>query len=250
MTALYDPRILYDPATMPLVEGWAEHNNCTFVRYHWCLTEADQAAVDKHWRPLFYRHSIINLRMEQATSAGAGIPGWDPFLGIRDRNSLSSEEYQRLSDSDLHAKIARGLYIVPTGLADDPRLPERPPSSANIVQMLRDAAERYPREVEAEHAQMMAEWRALKSSWAGRAKAGAAPTLEDARKKRKERLCGKMEGRYWYTTPEPTTPGIWHEWEIVEILREEARQAGVEAAWQRAEARVKSVLGQTWGGGT
>lgn len=269
MAHIYDPKVLYDPATMPLVEGWEESNNCTFVRYHWCLTEADQKAVDKHWRPLFYRHSLINTKMALATHAGAGVPGWDPFLG-KDRTALSecvtpptdlcphdkSLAHWDLSDQTLGTKIAQGKRIEPTGIENDPRVwrdPDAPRPRTDIVGLLRDAAARYEAELGAEHAELMADWRARKSgSWAQRAAAAKEPepTLEDARKWRTARLSGPpaehIQGYSWKIA---TVPGLWHEWEIVEIAREEARQNAVEAAWQRGDAYMKSRY-PCWGGGT
>lgn len=274
MARLYNPRELYDPATMPLVEGWEETNNCVFVRFHWVATQEEQRSIDAHWRPLFYRHSLINTKMALATHAGVGVPGWDPFFGITEaqREALTSEEYYRLSDQSLGTKLARGIPVEPTGLAEDPRLPPPPPEICSeyscdcsmhrrsrgepprydIIQMLRDAAARYEAGVRQQHAKMLGEHAAQKiGSWAQRAFAPRTPpTLEQARAAYQERLSGPKEARPWWA-PEPTViPGIWHEWEIVEVLREQARQQAVEAAWERAEARVKSVLGEKWGGGT
>lgn len=264
MTTLYDPKVLYDPATMPLVEGWEENNNCDFVRFHWVPTATEQRKIDTHWRPAFYRHSLINTKMALATHAGVGVPGWDPFYGMTEADVeqllLVPRLYSHYSDQSLGTKLARGQRVEPTGLADDPRLPEREPAAApvDIVQMLRDAAARYEAGVQAEHAKMLAEHAALKSgSWAQRA-AGpkVPPTLEDARKSYQERQRWRHGGareeaeRPWWCAPPPIVPGVWHEWEIVEIVREEARQDRVEAAWQRAEAAAKRAIGPTWGGGT
>lgn len=252
MAHIYDPRVLYNPTTMPKVEGWELTNGCDFVRFHWVLTEADQKTVDAHWRPDFYRHSLINTMMSLATGAGVGVPGWDPFLGV-DTDTLESDEYFRLSDQDLGTKIARGARIRPTGLADDPRLPERPSSSVSIVSLLQDAAARAEAEVRAKHAEMVADWRARKSgTWAQRAAAAKEPepTLEDARRWRTARLSGPPREEYpWaFYHPAPIA-GVWHEWEIVEIERERARQDRIERAWERAEAAYKSI-NPTWGGGT
>ena len=223
--AFYNPKILYDRDTMPKVEGWEATNNCDFVRFHWVLTEADQKKVDTHWRPVFYRHSLINTKMALAASAGAGIPGWE----------------------DLGTKIAQGQPIYPTGLEDDPRLPERDSEAphCDIMGMLRDAAARANEEIAAEHAQMLADFKKRKNgSWAQRATSAkeSEPTLEEAALRRAEHFGPTPHG--W------SYPGIWQPWEIEEILREQVRQDDVEAAWERSEARVKSVLGQMWGGGT
>jgi hypothetical protein len=223
--AFYNPKILYDRDTMPKVEGWEETNNCDFVCFHWVLTEADQKEVDAHWRPVFYRHSLINTKMALAASAGAGIPGWE----------------------DLGTKIAQGKPIYPTGLEDDPRLPERESDGprGDIMGMLCDAAARANEENAVEHAQMLANFKKRKSSsWAQRAMAASEdePTLMDVAQLRAARF--SPAPRDW------SYAGTWRPWEIEEILMERARQDGVEAAWQRAEARVKSVLGQKWGGGT
>jgi hypothetical protein len=237
-------------------------------------TEAEQRKIEAHWRPLFYRHSLINAKMACATHAGVGVPGWDPLLGITEAQleALSCEDRYRLYDQSLGTKIARGQRIEPTGLADDPRLPPPPkevcteyscdcsvhrssrgePPRHDVVQKLRDGVACYEAGVAAEHAKMLAEHAAEKSgSWAQRAAAPKAPpTLEEARAAYQERLYGPKEVRPWWCAPPAVIPGVWREWEIVEVERERARQARVEAAWERAEAHVKSVLGQTWGGGT
>jgi hypothetical protein len=257
MTTLYDPKVLYDLKTMPKVEGWEENNNCDFVRFHWVPTATEQRKIDAHWRPAFYRHSLINTKMALATHAGVGVPGWDPFYGMTEADVeqllLVPRLYSHYSDQSLGTKLARGRRVEPTGLADDPRLPEREPAApVDIVQMLRDAAARYEAGVQAEQAKMLAEHAALKSgSWAQRAAAPkVAPTLAEARKAYQEQLCGPKEAeRPWWCAPPPVVPGVWHEWEIVEIERERARQDAVEAAWQRAEAAYKSI-NPTWGGGT
>jgi hypothetical protein len=255
MMTLYDPKVLYDPATMPLVDE-ADTFGCSFVRFHWVPSEAEQRLIDAHWRPLFYRHSLINTKMSLATGAGVGVPGWDPFYGLTEaeKDTLEGDAYYSISDQGLGTKLARGQRVEPTGLADDPRLPEQEPAAApvDIVQMLRDAAARYEAGVQAEHTKMLAEYAALKSgSWAQRAAAPkVAPTLAEARKAYQERLCGPKEPeRPWWCAPPTVIPGAWHEWEIVEIERERARQDRVEAAWQRAEAAYKSI-NPTWGGGT
>jgi hypothetical protein len=264
MTAFYDPKQIYDPSTMPLVEGWEENNNCTFVRFHWVCTEAEQKQVDAHWRPLFYRHSLINTKMALATSAGAGIPGWDPFLGVN-KDALNREKYWALADESLSTKIARGEPIFPTGLAEDPRVwreevkevcseyscdcsahraSRGEPPRNYIADLLRYAAARAEKEIAEIHAQMLADWRARKSgSWAQRAAAAKEPepTLADAARRRAERFGAAPRG--W------TRPGVWRPWEIEEILREETRQARVEAAWERADAAYKAI-NPTWGGGT
>jgi hypothetical protein len=243
MAHIFNPKSIYDPATMPLVEGWELTNNCTFVRFHWVLTEADQKAVNEHWRPDFYRHSLINTKMSLATSAGRGIPGWDPYLGLseEDAEKRDYETGDGLYDNTLSVKIAQGRHIKPTGLADDPRLPQPEPSSVSIVSLLQDAMARYPQEVAEEHEKMLAEWRALKSSWAGRMKAGPEPTLEDAKKARVARLGPSTGG--W------TQPGLWREWEIVEVEREKNRLRGIDEAEARCDAYMKSRY-PCWGGGT
>lgn len=251
MAHFYDPKTIYDPATMPLVEGHDLTNGCTFVRFHWVPTESEQRKIDAHWRPDFYRHSLINTKMALATHAGVGVPGWDLFYGMSEgeKDALSSEEYMRLSEQSLGTRMARGQRIEPTGLADDPRLPERA-TPVDIVQMLRDAGARFEAGVQAEHAKMLAEHAAQKSgTWAQRASATRTPpTLADARKAYQERQRWRLGGGFeeaqapsWCSWKPPVVPGVWHEWEIVEIERERARQDAVERAWQRAEASYKSI---------
>jgi hypothetical protein len=226
MARLYNPKDIYDPATMPLVEGWAENNNCVLIRFHWVLTEADQKAVDTHWRPEFYRHSLINTKMALATHAGAGVPGWE----------------------ELGSKIAQGRPVEPTGLDDDPRLPLREGPKADILQILQGAKDRYDAGVKAEHERMLTEHAAMKTgSWAQRAAVGRAPppALEDSRRSYEQKVSGPK--RPW--PQPPAVPGVWHEWEIVEIAREQQRQDAVERAWQRAEDSYKAI-NPTWGGGT
>lgn len=258
--AFYNPKTIYDVVTMPKVEGWEESNGCSFVRFHWVFTERDQQKVDEHWRPEFYRHSLVNTKMALATHAGVGVPGWDPFLG-KDRTSLSEDvtpptdlcpdeetlNFWELEDQTLGTKIAQGKRIEPTGIEDDPRVwrdPDAPRPRGDIVGLLREAAARYDAELNAEHAKMLAEHAALKSgSWAQRATAPrAAPTREEARKRLQERR--RRPTRYGVERA-----GVWRPWEIEEITREEAWQDRVEAAWQRAEASYKAV-NPTWGGGT
>ncbi len=259
MSHLYDPRTIYDPSTMPLVEGWEETNNCTFVRFHWVPTKAEQDAIDRHWRPLFYRHSLINSKMYLATTAGRGVPGWDPYLGYTEEQS-EKRDYETgdgLYDNTLGVRIAQGRRVEPTGLADDPRLPERaePEPRTDIVQMLRDAAARYEAGVRAQHAEMLVTHAAQKAgSWAQRAKLAGAPppTLADARKAYQERLGGVAREdaqRSWWMPQPAVTPGIWHEWEIVEVERERARQKAIDDAEARADAYMKSRY-PCWGGGT
>jgi hypothetical protein len=262
MAHFYDPKTIYDPTTMPLVEGHDLTNGCTFVRFHWVPTESEQRKIDAHWRPDFYRHSLINAKMACATHAGVGVPGWDPLFGITEAEleAMRPEDRYRLYDQSLGTRMARCQRIEPTGLADDPRLPERAPERAtpvDIVQMLRDAGARFEAGVQAEHAKMLAEHAAQKSgTWAQRAAAPkVVPTLEDARKSYQERQRWRLGGdfedaqRPWWAPERAVVPGVWHEWEIVEIERERARQDAVEAAWQRAEASYKSI-NPTWGGGT
>jgi hypothetical protein len=256
MARFYDPKTIYDPATMPLVEGWEETNGCTFIRFHWVLTEADQKKVDTHWRPDFYRHSLINAKMYLATSAGRGVPGWDPYLGYTEEEA-EKRDYETgdgLYDNTLSTRIAQGRPIAPTGLAEDPRLPPREPAlpSTDVVLMLQQAKERYEAGLQAEYNRLTVEHVTKKAgTWAERAALAGrpAPTLEDARKSYEARIGGpKEEWPSWASRP-PAVPGVWHEWEIVEIERERARQDAVEAAWQRAEASYKSI-NPTWGGGT
>jgi hypothetical protein len=252
---LWEPKIIYDRATMPLVKGHDLTNGCTFVRFHWVPTEWEQEAIDGHWRPDFYRHSLINTKMSLATGAGVGVPGWDPFYGMSEaeKEALEGDEYFRVADKSLGTKIARGQRIRPTGLATDPRLPPRDSEPrTDIVQILRDAAARYDVGVAAEHQRLLAEHAALKKgTWAQRAAAPKTPpTLEDARRAYELKVGGRKEERPWWAPEPAVVPGVWHEWEIVEVERERARQARVEAAWERAEAAVKRVLGEKWGGGT
>jgi hypothetical protein len=183
------------------------------------------------------------------------VPGWDPFYGMSEaeKEALEGDEYFRVADKSLGTKIARGQRIRPTGLATDPRLPERAPEPrTDIVQMLRDAAARYEAGVQAEHERLLAEHAALKKgTWAQRAAAPKTPpTLEDARRVYELKVGGPKEEWPPWTTRPPAIPGLWHEWEIVEVERERARQDAVEAAWQRAEAAAKRAIGPTWGGGT
>jgi hypothetical protein len=228
MARLYNPREIYDPATMPKVLGWELNNNCDFVRFHWVLTEADQQAVDSHWRPDFYRHSLINTKMYLATCAGAGIPGWDPFYGMSEaeKTALEGDAYFRVADQSLGTKMARGKRIEPTGLAEDPRLPPRAasadPEDGNILLKLAQADARYREGLWAEHQRLLAEHAAQKTgTWAQRAAAPKKPpTLEDARRSYEGRLKEPKADRLGRKA---TRLGTWHEWEIVEIAREEAR---------------------------
>lgn len=194
---------------------------CDFVRYHWVFTEADQQIVDAHWKPEFYRHSIINSMVYLASLPGAGIPGWG---------------------GNFSEQVAAGR-VQPTGLEDDPRVPVPQTGGGDILSLLRDAAKRASVEIAAEHAAMLAEHAALKASWAGRARARPTPTLEDARKRRAERLAPPRSD--WMRT----VPGVWRPWEIEEIMKEQARAARIERAWARAEASYKAI-NPTWGGGT
>jgi hypothetical protein len=253
MTKLYNPREIYDPATMPLVEGWELNNNCTFVRFHWVPTEAEQKYVDQNGGHIFYRHTRINTKMSLATSAGVGVPGWDPFYGMSEaeKEALRGDAYFRVADQCLGTKLARGKRIQPTGLEDDPRVwqdPDAPRPRGDVLGLLRDAATRYEAGVQAEYERQLAEHAALKKgSWAQRAAAPkVAPTLAEARESYEARLQGRDEDRRMRYT----RAGVWHEWEIVEIAREQARQDRVERAWQRAEAAAKRAIGPTWGGGT
>lgn len=211
-----------------------------YIRYHWVFTEADQRRLDAHWSPDFYRNTLIDTHLYFASLPGAGVPGWDPFLGV-DRGTLQDGEYwarARNSFSDL----VREYRVRPTGLEDDPRLPARE-GGGDILGLLRDAAARCTAEVAAEHAAMLAEHTALKGSWAGRLRAGPVPTLEDAKKRRAERLSPPRSD--WMTV----VPGTWRPWEIEEILKEQARADGIERAWERAEAAYKAI-NPSWGGGT
>lgn len=259
--AFYDPKTIYDLSTMPKVEGWEESNGCDFVRFHWVLTERDQKKVDQHWRPDFYRHSLVNTKMALATHAGVGIPGWDPFYGM-DREAMAdgvgsptdlcpeqrSLDYWDLSDQTLGTRIARqGIRsIKPTGLEDDPRVWRDPAApKGDILGLLRGAAARYEQDLKALHEDMLAKHAAMKGgSWAQRASASRQPpTLEEARKQLEAR---RRSAPRWGQRIQ----GTWRLWEIEEIQREVTRQERVEAAWQRAEALAKSVIGPTWGGGT
>jgi hypothetical protein len=196
------------------------NGGCDFVRYHWVLAEADQRIVDAHWKPEFYRHSLVNSRMSLAALPGAGIPGWG---------------------SNFSEQVASGR-VQPTGLEDDPRVPV-PEPAGDILSLLRDAATRASVEIAAEHAAMLTEHAALKATWAGRARAGPTPTLEEARNRRAERLAPPRSD--WMRT----VPGVWRPWEIEEIMKEQARAARIERAWERAENAYKSI-NPTWGGGT
>ncbi len=254
MARLYNPREIYDLRTMPRVEGFAENNNCDFVRFHWVPTEAEQKHVDERGGHIFYRHSLINTKMYLATTAGAGIPGWDPFYGMSEaeKAALKGNAYFRVADQSLGTKMARSKRIQPTGLVEDPRLPPRAASAdaddGNILLKLAQADARYREGVSAEHQRLLAEHAAQKTgTWAQRAAAPKkSPTLEDARRSYEGRLKDRGAGRY---ERRATRPGIWHEWEIVEISREEARQRRIEEAEARADATMKSRY-PCWGGGT
>jgi hypothetical protein len=264
MSRLYDPREIYDLRTMPRVEGFAETNNCDFVRFHWVLTEADQKAVDSHWRPDFYRHSLINSKMYLATSAGRGVPGWDPYLGYTEEQA-EKRDYETgdgLFENTLAARIAQGRRVEPTGLEDDPRLPPRDPAEPkkDILGLLRGAKERYDTGVGAEHERLLAEHAAQKSgSWAQRASVASkpVPTLEEARKSYEQRQLWRQDGEFeralevrsWPRYSPPPWPGVWHEWEIVEISREQGRIRAIDEAEARADAYMKSRY-PCWGGGT
>ena len=208
--------------------------------YYWAFTEADQRDVDAHWNPDFFRHTVINTQMYFASLPGAGVPGWDPFLSV-DRRALGEVEYWRLAANSFADQV-REYRVQPTGLEDDPRLPARE-GGGDILGLLRDAAARYPVEVAAEHAAMLAEHTALSASWAGRLRAGPTPTLEDARRRRAERLSPPRSD--WAVT----VSGTWRPWEIEEILKEQARADGIERAWMRAEDAYKAI-NPSWGGGT
>jgi hypothetical protein len=189
MAALYDSKKFYDPDTMPLVEGWAENNNCVLVRFHWALTENQQKSVDAHWRPDFYRHSLINNKMYLSTLAGAGVPVWDPFYGLSEaeKDALNYEEYMRLDAQSLGTKLARGLPLEPTGLEKDPRMSNTIGEAGDIFEVLRNAGMVSPSKPYVLH----------HASSIGRA-------------------------------------GVWREWEIAEIAREEARLREIEEADARA----------------
>lgn len=212
--------------------------------YDWVFTETDQKQVDKHWDPAFYRNTIINSHLFWASLPGAGIPGWDPFLGV-DRRALNDHEYQQLARDSFADQVREGR-VRPTGLVDDPRVP--PATGGDIVGMLLDAAARATVEVAAEHAALLANWRARKTgTWAERAAAAREPepTWDDAVRLRAARLDPprvKWESPY-------VTPGTWRPWEIEEILKEQGRVAAIERAWERADAAYKAV-NPTWGGGT
>jgi hypothetical protein len=227
MARLYNPREIYDPVTMPRVKGFAENNNCDFVRFHWVPTEAEQKSVDARGGHIFHRHSLINSKMWLATCAGAGIPGWE----------------------DLSARLSQGRRVNPTGLADDPRLPEREPAApGDILYKLYAADACYWEAVDREYRRLLAEHAAQKTgTWAQRAAAPKAlPTREDARRSYEARIQERDGDRY---ERRATRPGVWHEWEIVEITREQARQRRIEEADARADAYMKSRY-PCWGGGT
>jgi hypothetical protein len=221
---------------MPLVEGWEETNNCTFVRFHWVPTESEQKHVDARGGHIFHRHSLINAKMYLATCAGAGIPGWE----------------------NLGSKLSQGKRIQPTGLAEDPRLPPRDPAAprGDILSLLRGAAARYREGVSAEHQRLLNEHAALKSgTWAQRASAPkVAPTLTEARESYEQRQRWRQGGAFERALDpswdwKATRPGTWHEWEIVEISREQARIRAIDEAEARADAYMKSRY-PCWGGGT
>jgi hypothetical protein len=231
MTRLYNPREIYDPVTMPRVEGFTENNNCDFVRFHWVPTEEEQKHVDERGGHIFYRHSLINSKMYLATTAGAGIPGWE----------------------DLGSRLAQGRRVEPTGLADDPRLPPREPTPAggaggDILYKLYQADACYWEAVDREHMRLLAEHDALRTgTWAQRASAPKAqPTREDGRRSYEARLQERDGDR---CERRATLPGIWHEWEIVEIAREQARIDAIDDAEARTDATMKSIY-PCWGGGT
>jgi len=48
---------------------------------------------------------------------------------------------------------------------------------------------------------------------------------------------------------EKSTADLWHPWEIEEIMKEEHRQAGIERAWDAADA-MYSRMNPSWGDGT
>lgn len=182
--------------------------------------------------------------------AGKGVPGWDPYLG------MSRAEYEGLTYRDPHfrqmlsSKICCGERIQPTGLADDPRLPPRAPT-VNIVTLLQDAAARYQAEVAEDHQARLADWARRKSgTWAERVAAAKEPepTLEEAKERRKERYEPKTEVWQWYCAPQQV-PGVWHEWELLEIWNEQARIRAIDEAEARADAYIKSRYPR-WGGGT
>lgn len=218
MATFYDGSILYNKETMPKVEGWEESNNCDFVRFHWVCTADEQRQVDAHWRPLFYRHSLINSKMYLASLPGAGVPGW----GL-----------------DFSKQVGDG-NVRPTGLDEDPRLPPHDPDAprADILGILCDAAVRYKTDVDVKHMQMLADWTARKNgTWAQRLSAAKepAPTRETAVKVlTAERAEPEQVKPWWYE--ESVQPGIWRPWEIEEILKEQERSNSIERAWQRAEA--------------
>lgn len=222
------------------------------VIYDWVFTEADQRQVDTHWNPAFYRHTVINTHLFWASLPGAGIPGWDPFIGV-DRYNLSEDEYWRLNCESFATKVREGR-VQPTGLEDDPRAPTAA-AGGDIVGMLLDAAARATAEIAADHAARVADWQARKTgTWAERA--GAArepkPTWEEARARRAARLSGPplVENQYpLFSDWTPVKRGTWRLWEIEEILKEEERVAAIERAWERADAAYKAV-NPTWGGGT
>ena len=194
--------------------------------------------------------------------AGKGIPGWDPYLGLT-KEQATKRDYETgdgLYDNMLSARIGQGRPIVPTGLQDDPRLPRQSllssrPTGPSILALLQDAEARYHRDIAVLHAEMVADWRRRRNgTWAQRiASTGEPePTLEDARRRRKERMEGPpQEDVAWYPwySPPPVTPGKWHEWELLEIWGEQARIRAIDEAEGRADAFMKSRY-PCWGGGT
>lgn len=244
----YNPKQIYDRATMPLVEGFEESNGCDFVRFHWVCTEAEQAEInfrkERGWNPMFWQHSMINTKMALACSAGVGIPGWE----------------------NLGTKIARGEPIEPTGLADDPRLPPLVSDAPkpDILAMLRDAAAKADQEIAEIHAELVAAWKARCSalkSWANVAAKkqmeGQEPTLLEAAQLRLYRKGlisedewvvrdGKLYSKQSHSW---TRGGTWRPWEIEEIRREEARQQRIHEAEVRTDGYMKSRY-PCWGGGT
>ncbi len=194
---------------------------------------------------------------------GKGIPGWDPYYG-KDVEKMDPIAYIRLGEKELSAKIHLGETIKPTGILNDPRLPAPGPPKVSIVSLLSDAVTRMNQEIAAEHAQMVAAWRARKSgTWAQRASTAAAPapTLQDARKRRAKRLAPppwpKDRSRSHYYSggscchwgPPPPMKGVWHEWEIVELETETQRQRRALEAEMRADAEFQRFY-PNWGGGT
>lgn len=240
MTTLYDPSVLYDRRTMPLVR----YNNCDFVRFFWVCTERQQRQVDaQNWAGALA--SLADTYMANAAANGSGVPGWDPFFGLNEE-TLFDAEYRRLAANDFTHQVAHGT-VRPTGLEEDPRV-WRPatgdPPTKDIRTLLHDAAARYEAAIAAEHQRLLQEHAAQRNgSWAARARAGPVPTLEDARKSYTARHAAPTAYGYVHE-------GTWHEWEVVEVNREQTRQDGIEAAWARADANAKAVIGPTWGGGT